>query len=69
MPGFSGGMSAEIVQSQRGAEISERVGLFIRPSGSGQLKGVNPRPEGVAGECTQKSFLCAVAVSNDWATF
>jgi hypothetical protein len=68
MPGFPGGMLAEIVQSQRGTEISERVGFFTRPSGSGQLKGVDPRPEGVARECTKKSFLCAVAMGNDWAT-
>jgi hypothetical protein len=67
MPGFPGGMLAEIVQSQRGAEISKRVGFFMRPGGSGQLEGVDPRPEGVAWECAKKSFLCSVAMGNNWA--
>ena len=68
VPGFFGGMLTEIVQSQRGAEISERVGLFVGPGGSGQLESVDPRSEGVAWEGTQKSFLCSVAMGNDWAT-
>ena len=37
MPGFVGGMSVKVVQSQRGAEISERVRFFIGPSSPGQL--------------------------------
>ena len=67
MPGFSGGMSAKVVQSQRGAEISERVRFFTGPSSPGQLKSIDPRPEGVAWERTQKTFFSSVAMSNDWA--
>jgi hypothetical protein len=67
VPGFRRCVLTEIVQPQRSAEVTKRVGFFIRPGGAGELEGIDPGSEGVAGEGAQESFLGSVPVGDDGA--
>ena len=58
----------KVSEAERGAEIAEGVGFFGGPSGAGELEGIDPRAETMTGEGAEKTFLSAMAVSDDGAT-
>ena len=67
MPGFFRRVLAEVAQSQRSAEVSQRVRFFIGPGGARELESVDPRTKGVAGKRAQESFLGSMTVGHDGA--
>ena len=68
VPGAGGGVVGEAIESERSAEIAKGVGRLIRPGRAGELEGVDPWAEGVAGEGAEEAFFGAMPVSNDRAT-
>ena len=50
---------------ERVAELSERVFREIRPGGAGEVEGVDPRTEAMAGKGAEEAFLGAFVVGDD----
>jgi len=61
------GVFGKVGESEGKAEITQRMRLFIGPGGTGELEGVDPRAEGVAGEGAEEAFFGAVTVGHDGA--
>ena len=68
VPVAVGGVVGEAMESERSAEIAERMGGLIRPGSAGELEGIDPRAKAVAGESTKEAFFGAMAMGNDGTT-
>lgn len=58
------GQGGELIESECGAEIAQGMGRLGRPSRAGQLQGVDPRAERMAGEGAQESLFGAVSMGH-----
>ena len=67
MPAFPGCVGAEILNAEGGAKVAQRVGRLLRPSGAGELEGVDPRAEAVSWESAEEAFFGSMAVRYDGA--
>ncbi len=65
MPISVRGVLGEVGEAEGDAEITQRMGFLVRPGGAGQLEGVDPRAELVAGEGAEEAFFSAVAMGHD----